>query len=87
MRGTYRALLRGDHIEWMGMPPDLPTEDRPAPILVMLLEEEGKPNHSGQSMADALTQISQLPLREDVVDPGLWERQIRQDRPLPDREI
>ena len=90
MPTTYRATLRGNQLEWSnGRPQTLP-EERPIPVQVTILQEKllarASDSDSGQRMANALEKIARLSTFPQDVDPLDWEREQRQDRPLPDRE-
>ena len=90
MPATYKATLRGNQLEWSyGRPQTLP-EERPIPVQVTILQEQllapASDSDSGQRMTNALEKIAQLSTFPQEVDPLAWEREQRQDRPLPDRE-
>ena len=90
MPTTYRATLHGNQLEWSdGRPQTLP-EEQPIPVQVTILREKSLAPASdiegGQRMANALEKIAQLNTFSQDVDPLEWEREQRQDRPLPDRE-
>jgi hypothetical protein len=87
---TYRAILKGNRLEW--------SEDAPAPadqqsavaVHVTFLEEPEETRggvEQGQHMAAALEQLAAIHAVNEMEDPARWEREIRQDRPLPDREM
>ncbi len=88
---TYKAILRGDHLEWRGdvhvpVPPD-----RAVAVYVTVLDEPvtRDTNHKdqGQRMAAALARLAQLNACADIADPVAWERQMRQERALSGREV
>ena len=87
---TYKATLHGNQLKWNGGRPQILPEDQPIPVQVTVLQERllaPAPNSdSGQRMANALEKIAQLGTFPQDVDPLDWEREQRQDRPLPDRE-
>ncbi len=83
---TYKAILRGNHLEWRGdahltLPPD-----HAVAVHVTVLDEPTAPTaHSqsrGERMAAALAQLAQLHTCADITDPVAWEREQRQERPL-----
>lgn len=39
-----------------------------------------------QAAADALAQLAKMGAFDHIEDPGEWQREIREDRPLPGRE-
>jgi hypothetical protein len=82
MSRTYRAILRGDRLQWTG---DAPDPSAPLPVDVTVIDSP--PNGSrGKEMADALAQIAARGSVSSIADPSAWQREIRKDRPLPDRE-
>ncbi len=91
MLNTYKAILKGDRLEWSGEAPELPPEGRPVAVHVTILDEEGAlvPKHlsQGQRMAAALEQLAATQALADIADPVAWEREVRQDRTLPDRDL
>ncbi len=89
MLSTYRAILKGNRLEWSDEAPDLNTEEHPVAVHVTILEETAPLREQitqGQRMAAALERLAALHALADLTDPATWEREIRQDRPLPDRE-
>jgi hypothetical protein len=82
---TYKAVLRGDHIEWIDTPP--PTAGA-TPVHVTLLEDvsSGSAAERGRAMAEALEALSSTGALADIEDPAAWQRELRRDRSLPGRE-
>jgi hypothetical protein len=89
MLNTYKAILRGNRLEWNEDAPDhLAPEDAVA-VYVTILGEPVVPSvvtEQGQRMAAALEQLAATNALPDLTDPVAWQRETRQDRPLPDRE-
>ncbi len=54
-------------------------------VIVTLLEKTAR-TASGEAMAAAMRAIAAMPNRTIIEDPSAWQREIRQDRPLPSRE-
>ena len=80
MSRTYRATLSGDRLKWVG---DAPDQSSPLTVDVTVL---GSPNGSrGRDMAAALGAIASRGGVPGIADPSMWQREIRQDRPLPGR--
>jgi hypothetical protein len=83
MLRTYKAVLRGNHVEWVDAPP-VPT--RPTPVHITLLEESAEPPRArGQEMARALEALAQSGGLSSIPDPMSWQREQRQERTLPGR--
>jgi hypothetical protein len=90
MLRTYRAILKGDRLEWSGDAPAPPDQKSAVAVHVTLLEEPEDTRGSaeqGQRMAAALEQLAAIHAVKELVDPAGWERAVRQDRPLPDRDM
>ena len=90
MLNTYKAVLKGNHLEWNGDAPDHLTQEGAVMVYVTILDKPFVPlavSQQGQRMAAALEQLAAINALADLTDPIAWEREMRQDRPLPDREI
>jgi hypothetical protein len=87
---TYKAILRGDHLEWRNDVRVSVSPDRAVAVYVTVLDEPVtptlNPQDQGRRMAAALAQLAQLNACADITDPVAWERQMRQERALPNRE-
>jgi hypothetical protein len=89
MLRTYKAVLKGDRIEWSDDAPTYLAPERAVAVQVTVLDEEpmSTANQSqGQRMAAALEQLAAVHAFAEMSDPAAWESEIRKDRPLPDRE-
>jgi hypothetical protein len=91
MLRTFKAILRGDSLKWEEDTGQNLRGDRPIQVLVTILEEqlEEQPitetNGRGKQMAAALEKLSQVQAFAGI-DPVVWQRDVRQDRELPDRD-
>ncbi len=86
---TYKAILKNNRLEWRDTVPDQLLPDQAVAVHVTILDEPVIPptNASrGQRMAAALEKLAAALSLEGISDPVTWEREIRQDRVLPDRE-
>lgn len=89
MPGTYKALLKDDRLEWSDEAPDLSGVEQPVAVHVTILDQEALQSQrqaQGQRMAAALEQLAAMAAFTDIADPVAWQRETRQDRPLPGRE-
>lgn len=89
MLHTYKATLHGDRLEWSDAPPDELAQNRPITVYVTILEEPQNPverAQTGQHMAAILEQLANMNAFADIADPAAWERTIRSDRVLVDRD-
>lgn len=83
MGKVYKAILRGDRLEWSG---ERPSPDLNAEVEVIVSKGEVSPRERGRRMAEALAWISALGGVSGISAPDSWERENRRDRPLPGRE-
>lgn len=79
---TYKAILCGDRIEWIDPPPE---RKEPTPVSITLQEDAIRPERGG-AMAEALGVIAQGSGLSSILDPRAWQREVREDRPMPERE-
>jgi hypothetical protein len=85
MLRTFKAILRGNQLAWADETPE--TTDCPVSVYVTFLEEDTTTINTisrGQQMAEILSRLSESNTLANV-DPVTWQREIRQDRPLPKR--
>jgi hypothetical protein len=90
MLPTYRAILRGNRLEWRGNAGKHVPTDRPVAVHVTLLDEplieaDAKEPDQGARMARALERLAEIHAMADINDAAAWEREARQDRALPGR--
>lgn len=85
MLRTYKAILRSDHIEWIDT---APKSARATPVHITLLEEAAPaPRHErGRVMAEALAALADTGTFAEITDPVSWQREVRCDRTLPERD-
>jgi len=84
---TYRALLRGDCLEWRGEAPESRT-DAPLSVQVIILDEEpvSEEHARGPAMAALLEKLAERNTYSTITDAVRWQRELRQDRVLPGRD-
>lgn len=88
MLTTYHGLLTGDRIEWdEDAPKNLPS-DRPIRVHVTILEHAEAQNSDLQrtQLAEILEGLAALN-STTIADPLAWEREMREDRELPGRDV
>lgn len=89
MGNTYKAILRGDRLEWSGTVPEHLAGDRAVAVQVTILDEtlpSAEERGQGLRMAAALAQLAALDGPAALTDPAQWERELRQDRALPGQD-
>jgi hypothetical protein len=86
MQSIYKAILRGDRIEWDD---DVPEEIRTQQALTVLITVVDQPaaadDTRGRRMAEVLERLAASGGAVSITDPSEWQREQRQDRGLPGR--
>lgn len=89
MLRTYKAILRGNRLEWDEAAPETGSADQPIAVHVTILDSLDASLAAlttGQQMAAVLEQLARETTRTVINDPVAWQREQRRDRDLPDRE-
>ena len=89
MLRTYKATLKGSHLNWDDEGPECLAKEQEIPVYITFLEEAKFPavlRGQGHKMAAALEQLAELHTFEEVTDPVAWQGEMRRDRNLPDRQ-
>jgi len=87
MTATYEAILRGDRLEWSGEEP--PHIAEAVAVQVTILETPLAATadaRRSQRVAAALERVAARDTLAAIADPVAWQRELRQERPLPGRE-
>jgi hypothetical protein len=85
MLRTYKAILHDNQVEWLEQPPE---KSGAVPVYITVLEEpapELLPKR-GRVMAEALAELVRRGTFAEIADPVVWQRELRSERALPDRE-
>ena len=84
MLTTYRAILNGNQITWVDKPP---RRIKGMEVHITLLRKTTATAKAerGRAMASALAGLAKTNGLTGIVDPVVWQREIRQDRDLPNR--
>lgn len=89
MLKTYKAMLNGDRLEWSDEAPELVVVGHPVPVHVTILDEallRSQRQARGQQMAAALERLATKDGLASIPDPVIWQREMREDRSLPERD-
>ena len=90
MLNTYRAVLKGSRLEWRGESPPEISAGRDVPVEVTVLRDDrfssSRAPDAGERMAAALEKLATSAAVAGIEDPVAWQREVRQDRPLPGRD-
>lgn len=86
MSETYRAILKGDRLEWTDSEPTDLNPEQPVQVTILDAPDHTDTTTQGQRMAKALEGIAASDGLSQIQDPVEWQREIRKDRPLPGRE-
>jgi hypothetical protein len=78
---TYRSLLRGDHLEWLGEAPEFQT-DAPLSVHVTIVEPEpvAEAHVRGPAMVALLEKLAARGTFAASLDPVRWQRELRDSR-------
>jgi hypothetical protein len=83
---TYRAILKGDRLEWTDSEPTELNPEQPVEVTILDERDHLDTATQGQRMAQALERLAAINALSHIEDPVEWQREIRKDRPLPGRE-
>ena len=85
MSMTYKGILRGDRVEWIGEAPDT---NGGVTVQITVVQQESPAEKAArqQAVLEALNALAASGVAEVFGDPVEWQREIRKDRPLPGRE-
>ena len=85
MSESYRAILRGNQLEWTdAAPTDLAGEQ---PVEVTIVDQPVPTAERRRWMAEALEALAARDAFSEISDPSEWQRDMRKDRPLPGRDF
>lgn len=86
MMTTYKAVLRGNRLDWRSDAPRHLAPDEAVNVHVTVLDEAAPVEvGQGRRMAEALERLAQSQALAGV-DAGRWERETRAERVLPGRD-
>ena len=85
MLRTYKAILHDNQVEWLEQPPEKSGEVQ---VYITVLEESasGSLPKRGRLMAEALAELARGGTFAAIADPVAWQRELRAERALPDRD-
>ena len=86
MQRIFEAILKGNLLEWAN---EVPRQgDRPVRVYVTLQEERSTLSAQlrRQRIVEILEKIATNNAFAEISDPVEWQRDLRQDRPLPGRD-
>lgn len=76
---SYPAILRGNRLEWLG---DVPPAGDGAHVEVVMTGAL-PPGITGREALALLEQLGPSGAFSDIADPVAWQREQREERPLP----
>ncbi len=91
MPETYSAILKGDRLEWVGAAPGSDILDQGVAVEVTIARDSVTTltvdvDERRRTIIGALERIAAGGTFAEIDDPVEWQREIRQDRPLPGRD-
>ncbi len=86
MKRAYKAILRGDRVEWLD---DAPEGEQPLEVSVIIGEKHATESRDeeGKSIIELFQALADSGAFADIDDPVAWQREQRKDRPLPGRDL
>lgn len=86
MEPVYKAIVRGDRIEWEDNVPEQIRGQRAVTVLVTVADQPDTADDTrGRRMAEVLERLAASGGVASITDPLQWQREQRQDRDLPGR--
>ncbi|MBN8562558.1 MAG: hypothetical protein J0L70_18655 [Leptolyngbya sp. UWPOB_LEPTO1] len=85
MLQTFKAVLKGNSIEWLDEAPELGEQSIPAHITVLEETTGLDAATRGQKMAEVLERLSANRAFSGI-DPIAWQHEIREDCSIPGRD-
>ena len=89
MLNTYKAKLKGDHIEWAESPPPALNGGTTDVLVTVLGSQEADTADKAELRRRRVAALERIAARggiKSIPDPIAWQREMREDRPLPGRE-
>ena len=89
MLNTYKAKLKGDHIEWAESPPPALNGGTTDVLVTVLGSHEAVTADKAELRRRRVAALERIAARggiKSIPDPVAWQREMREDRPLPGRE-
>ena len=85
---TYKAILRGNHLEWNGKAPEQAETGQPVEVQITIFHNmtASKLTAQGIEMAEALEKLAAINALSEITDPSEWQHEQRRERQLPDRD-
>lgn len=86
MQSIYKAIVRGDRIEWEADVPEQIRAQQELTVLVTVLDQPATADEKrGARMAEVLGRLAASGGVASITEPLRWQREQRQDRDLPGR--
>ena len=82
MSNVYEALVKGNKLDWIGIPPKEIRNNKKIKVKIILSEEPDDKAKRGLLMAEALKKIAERNGLKSIKNPVTWQREIRKDRTL-----
>ena len=87
MLQTYSAILKNNQLQWTNEEPETRNAGRPVTVLVTILDEVSDNNLSAkkEKLAQVMARMADRNSLSTIIDPVVWQEEIRADRNLPGR--
>ncbi|MBI3417327.1 MAG: hypothetical protein HY043_18705 [Verrucomicrobia bacterium] len=88
MLTTYKAKLKDGKLEWTDEVPPIVKSVETQVLVTLLPTKNGSIDKAerGRRMKEALDALAAMDGIKSISDPIAWQREMREDRPLPSRE-
>jgi hypothetical protein len=91
MLPTYRAIIENNQLRWIDETPERALQHQPLYVLVTIPDEPPQPDKElcelrRAKVTEILRQMAERHSLNEITDPVSWQRERREDRPLPGRE-
>ncbi|MGE0082954.1 MAG: hypothetical protein AB7S75_00895 [Desulfococcaceae bacterium] len=91
MLGTYQAVLKNNHLEWLDDFPFPEFQDREMEVLITVLCGKNFQSYLKRKrvelMAKYLERIAEIGGIKEILDPLEWQSEIRKDRDVYNKSL
>jgi len=82
MENIYEALIKGNKLDWIDLPPKEALGNKKIKVKIMLSWEPKRESGQGVLMANILNKFAESGGLKSIKNPVSWQRNSRKDRSL-----
>ncbi|MHB8337847.1 MAG: hypothetical protein ACYC49_12760 [Ignavibacteriaceae bacterium] len=82
MENIYEALIKGNKLDWIDLPPKEALENKKIKVKIMLSWEPKRKSGQGELMSNILKKLADAGGLKSIKNPVTWQRNTRKDRSL-----